>query len=159
MRYVVCFVITIAIVTIAAAPAALGQIKVCTTTRSKIVGGENARTQEWPGQAVFRWQWDGSSVPQYFCGGTAISDRWVLTAAHCMYEFLNGPTVPDPAGKRDDMRFEVVLGAEDLTKVRPDQVYAVEHVVIHERYRAALEKAMNSADNIERLIGPRRIAS
>merc|ERR1712055_604457 len=47
-------------------------------TVNRIVGGEQAQVNEWPWQAALML---GSNGP--FCGGSLISDRYVLTAAHC----------------------------------------------------------------------------
>jgi len=44
---------------------------------SKIVGGEVATPHEFP------WQVGMFIDGAYFCGGSIISDEWVLTAAHC----------------------------------------------------------------------------
>ncbi|XP_070535297.1 serine protease 30-like [Ptychodera flava] len=44
----------------------------------KIVGGKDADVGEWPWQTVF-YSTDGG----YFCGGSLISEDWILTAAHC----------------------------------------------------------------------------
>ncbi|XP_038046866.1 complement C2-like [Patiria miniata] len=53
---------------------------------SRIVGGDNAKSGEWPWQvALFCEDVTGSDgyVPRFFCGGSLIARNWVLTAAHC----------------------------------------------------------------------------
>src|SRR5215471_13985299 len=68
----------------------------------KIVGGTNARIEHWPGQAVLR-----SNTPKtarYFCGGSAIGSRWVLTAAHCVASL----------SAKEQSETEVVIGVDDL---------------------------------------------
>ena len=66
----------------------------CGTKREKIVGGSQARIVNWPGQAALRLHSEAGHVSFYFCGGTAISDRWVLTAAHCLYAFRTHRFLP-----------------------------------------------------------------
>ena len=44
----------------------------------RIVGGQMSEEGRWPWMAALM-KWD-----QQFCGGSLISDRWVLTAAHCI---------------------------------------------------------------------------
>jgi len=48
--------------------------------RSKrIIGGTYAPRGAWPWQVALRFM-----TGIYMCGGALISDRWVVTAAHCL---------------------------------------------------------------------------
>lgn len=115
----------------------------CDTRRTKIVGGSAARIQDWPGQAVLRLRSEEGKVSYYFCGGAAISERWVITAAHCLPDYLKKLSGEVHGSNRAvyDGRLEVVLGTSDLVSDSGSVAIAVEKVVMHESYRAAVEKA------------------
>lgn len=128
------------------------QDRVCGSARTRIVGGSKAIHADWPSQAAIRLHSETGNVSRYICGGTAISDHWILTAAHCVPEFTTQLTAPlaDSKSRVHQGKLEVVLGAGDLTRVGPEQVYAVERVVVHERYKAAIDKAMAISDPVRR---------
>ncbi|RPI34549.1 MAG: hypothetical protein EHM67_14450, partial [Hyphomicrobiaceae bacterium] len=92
------------------------QERQCSSARTKIVGGENARLPDWPGIASLRLHSDTGQVSRYFCGAAAISERWILTAAHCLPDYVAQLTNPlrNSRGEDHEGRLEVVLGVGDL---------------------------------------------
>ena len=65
---------------------------------TRIVGGEEAKTGEWPWQVALI-EPTGAGFRQ-FCGGSLIHPRWVLTAAHCV-EGINADEIQVLAGTHD----------------------------------------------------------
>ena len=49
--------------------------------RTKIVGGKESEVNEYPWQAGLFWHPYSSS--RTYCGGSLISNHWILSAAHC----------------------------------------------------------------------------
>ncbi|XP_006643254.3 serine protease 27-like [Lepisosteus oculatus] len=90
-------------------------------SRSSIVGGEDAGEGIWPWQVFLKMKnTDGRNGS---CGGSLISDVWVLTAAHCL-DSLFYPTSS-----------VVYLGAYQLDKAGSHQVNrTIADVVIHSKY-------------------------
>jgi Trypsin/Domain of unknown function (DUF4384) len=124
------------------------QVRQCMSGRSKIVGGEKARLPDWPGIATLRLHSEGGQVSRYFCGAAAISERWILTAAHCLPSYVAHLTgaLRNSRGEEHVGRLEVVLGVGDLRTTNAEHVYPVEQVVMHERYRAAVDAAFRRPD-------------
>lgn len=72
---------------------------------AQIINGQDAKRCDWIWQAQLRTVWDGNAT----CGGTLISDTWVLSAAHCTF------------GKPTE-GFEVVLGNYHRAGMTPGAV-------------------------------------
>jgi len=115
--------------------------------RPKIVGGDRAELKYWPGQAVLRVYAKSARNALYICGGTAISERWVLTAAHCVADIKPDlkQTFRDQSGKNLTGLLDIVLGVDDLDAVRDEHVYAVEKIVKREGYKEASTSGLDLA--------------
>ncbi|KAK1903050.1 Transmembrane protease serine 3 [Dissostichus eleginoides] len=83
---------------------------------TRIVGGNISR----PGQ--FPWQVSLHFVSEHLCGGSIITSRWVLTAAHCVYGFAD----PSMWAVHVGLTEQPVHGAQSLS---------VEQIIYHARYR------------------------
>ena len=82
----------------------------------RIVGGRITSVQKWPWQVGLLNNNNG-----IFCGGSLLNQEWVLTAAHCIAEFVSrrhGCVEPHPS-----QRLRVVLGESDVKKDEGHEIY------------------------------------
>ncbi|KAK0042359.1 chymotrypsinogen A [Biomphalaria pfeifferi] len=86
-------------------------------TSMTILNGSDAPERSWPWQVLIKGE-------QKLCSGVVISDRWVLTAAHCFNKTEN-----------------IVMGFTDLDKWRLGAQYRTAALeVIHRNYQASLKE-------------------
>ncbi|XP_012942419.1 transmembrane protease serine 3 [Aplysia californica] len=105
---------------------------------SKIVGGSETDIEHYPWQISLRF--DG----QHICGGSLISDKWVLTAAHCLDEL---PTIS---------KVTIMVGNSNIRHYSRSQIISVDQALIHADYSKdtnsdiALVKLTKSVDTTAR---------
>merc|ERR1719347_1373305 len=104
---------------------------------SRIVGWQETEVNEYPWMSALAYAETGS----FFCGGTLIGDRWVVTASHCLFR---NPDGTDPLVAED---LDVVLGehdtADDNESLIPRKSVKVSRIIKHENYNAE-----NSDDDV-----------
>ncbi|XP_066579317.1 serine protease 33 isoform X2 [Amia ocellicauda] len=92
-------------------------------SRSSIVGGQDARKREFPWQAYLEISLKNKPGYIITCGGSLISQRWVISAAHC---FDSSHILTDSL---------VRLGAYKLSnRTRGEQSLHMKRVIVHEKY-------------------------
>jgi secreted trypsin-like serine protease len=93
--------------------------KAVTPFQGRIVGGVRVRIQDYPWQAALKIQ-RASGI--YMCGASLITQRWALTAAHC----LNGA---------QKVAISIKTGDGNYNSDTPWD--AVDDVVVHKDYNSA----------------------
>ncbi|CAN7998791.1 unnamed protein product [Ixodes hexagonus] len=90
----------------------------------RIVGGTDAMPLEFPWLVSLRLSTTPNVVSTHFCGGSIINEKYVITAAHCIF-----PQFPSP----DD--YVVIVGEFNLTGKDPNEGrFPVKNITIHPLY-------------------------
>ncbi|KAM9751911.1 chymotrypsin-C-like isoform 2-T2 [Menidia menidia] len=85
---------------------------------SRVVGGEDVRPHSWPWQISLQYNREGEW--RHTCGGTLISEQWVLTAAHCISK---------------DKEYRVALGKHSLVETEEGAVFmGTANIIVHEKW-------------------------
>jgi secreted trypsin-like serine protease len=93
----------------------------------RIYGGTKAKLSDSPWQAALLTKGIDDNFNAFFCGGTVISDRWILTAAHCVR--------PDDGPNADADDIEVLSGTVSLANENSRPRNGVLEVIPHESYK------------------------
>lgn len=56
---------------------------------TRIVGGQTTTIEQWPWQVALASPGAKSGFDRYFCGGSLVAPNVVITAAHCVYNFVS----------------------------------------------------------------------
>ncbi|XP_029876455.1 suppressor of tumorigenicity 14 protein-like isoform X1 [Aquila chrysaetos chrysaetos] len=91
--------------------------------KNRIVGGEDARSGKWPWQASLQMGAHG-----HVCGASVISDRWLISAAHC---FLDSDSVrySVPLGWRAYMGLHTINEKSNRVAMR-----SIKRIIVHPQY-------------------------
>ncbi|XP_060080202.1 chymotrypsinogen B-like [Ylistrum balloti] len=84
-------------------------------SHTKIVGGTVATPGEYPWQVSLRY------AGQHMCGGTLISNQWVLTATHCFED-------------TGTSHWTVATGVHDRSHIYTSQIHRAVNVISHTGY-------------------------
>ncbi|KAF5903775.1 mast cell tryptase-like, partial [Clarias magur] len=86
---------------------------------TKIVGGQDATPGSWP------WQVSIQTGGRHFCGGSLISENWVLSAAHC-FQSISAKYIT------------LLLGIKSLEGVNPDmQQRGASKIIVNQNYSSS----------------------
>lgn len=98
----------------------------------RAVGRSPASIGQWPWLAALVWRDRDKRQLTAMCAGSVIDRDWVLTAAQCVADFD-----PVSGGSRQPDDLEIILGVDDLRKIRPENVFRPARIIVHEEFAAA----------------------
>jgi len=93
-------------------------------TSTRIVGGTQAKAGDWPWQVNFDYKYNTGN-PGHHCGGTLITNEWVVSAAHC---FVNDMTKE---------YYWLKMGEHDIKNSSIwEQRFEIDQLILHPKYDA-----------------------
>jgi len=104
---------------------------------TRIVGGQPAKLGQYPWLANLGFRKNSNSDLTYNCGGSLISSRWVLTAAHCVIHLPLGYSLAGVRLGEHDLNTE--KDCEEGRCADPVQNFGIEKVIAHEDYGKPVE--------------------
>ncbi|RWS20025.1 Serine proteinase stubble-like protein [Leptotrombidium deliense] len=88
-------------------------------TGGRIVGGREAYVGEYPWQVALLRK--GLRGDEYFCGGSILNQRWIITAAHCVAD-------------EQAADIKVAVGTHDVTKISAKDTFLVDKIIKHKNF-------------------------
>jgi secreted trypsin-like serine protease len=126
--------------------AAIGLVALALSTPSllhantpRIIGGADASIEDYSWQVALV---SGTSdlYNSQSCGGSLVHPQWVLTAAHCVTDEVNGEPV------LNNSITDVVVGITDLDNRTGAQIIAVDTITFHPSYTPATAEPDSNVD-------------
>ena len=108
---------------------------------ARILGGGDANPGEYPSMVALVNPGFASLDRRLFCGATVVAERWVMTAAHCVF---------DGFGQMLDPEFvRAVSGINDLQLDTPDTEHRILRIIVHPDYDRTRELPPNDIALLE----------
>ncbi len=98
------------------------------TPTPRVVGGQDTPISAIPFQVAIIFNGSNSDLN---CGGALLSDQWIITAAHCVYDF-------DQDQVQTASTYQVVAGRTQLSTFE-GAVASIENIIVHENYSPSTE--------------------
>lgn len=107
----------------------------------RVLGGDDSERDDWPSVAVLASPGVSSLYDRFYCGATVIAERWVMTAAHCLF---------DSFGRQDDAsRILVAAGVHNLIEDESPVEHVVTNVIVHPDYDNSQDSPPNDIALLE----------
>ncbi|MFT6877269.1 MAG: secreted trypsin-like serine protease [Granulosicoccus sp.] len=93
---------------------------------SRIIGGQDAEAESWPSLVALVSPGLATVKSRFFCGATVVAERWVVTAAHCVFGSFGQRIQPSSV--------RVIAGIRNLDSDVPEEEVTVTNIVVHPEY-------------------------
>lgn len=108
---------------------------------ARILGGADAEEDAYPSMAALIQSGPSALQDRLFCGGSVVSQRWIMTAAHCVH--TSSDRVMAPSSLR------AIVGVNDLALDAPEREYEVAQIIVHPEYDSSQALPPNDIALIE----------